>query len=1360
MDNMNKNINLIIDGIPMTGTEGQSILQVAMANGIDIPHMCYDERIEPCTTCGMCVCEVEGRNVLVHSCEEKIAEGMVVHTDTEKVKASRVFRLKKMLAKHEGDCKAPCMLACPAKTDCQGYVNLIRRGDFETAIKLIKEKLPLAASLGRVCPHPCEDKCRRAIVDEAISIQWLKRFVADIDLFSKNPYMPPVAPETGKSIGIIGGGPAGLSAAYFLRQRGHAITIYDSMPKAGGMLRYGIPEYRLPKRVLDREISLIEKMGVEIVPNTKIGTDISFEDFRKKHDASIICIGAWTSTGVGCEGEKQAGVIGGIDFLCRVAQGEDANIGERVAIVGGGNTAMDACRTSVRVGASEVYNIYRRTIREMPADKAEIIEGREEGVVFKNLCNPIKIVRNKKGALDVTLQIMKQGEPDASGRRSPVPVEGETELIEVDTVILATGQAVADFPVEELEKTRRKAIMYDKENYMTSIEGVFAAGDCGNDKISIAVEAMADAFKVSESVDHYLDGDKVEFHAPILLETSDARYLAFESREKMFREKMEHMSPEARKNNFKEIVYGYTPETAMADAARCLECGCHDYHECKLIKYSQELGVKKEVPNPDRHPETATDKFIKRDANKCINCGHCVNVCQNLMGIGAQGKLVKNAEGKIVPEFAGNLRDRGCVGCGLCVSVCPTGALEGNEAGKLAYWVTEKTKTTCTYCGVGCQLNFVTKWGKILGVQPVYGTANEGQCCVKGKFSHNFIQHKDRLKYPMIRRDGVLERATWEEAYEVIVEKMRECKMHYGADSVVGFSSAKVTNEENYLFQKMMRAAIGTNNVDHCARLCHASTVAGLANTLGSGAMTNPLADVKNAEVIFVTGSNTTEAHPVMGAYIRQAHMAGAKLIVADPKRIPLAEEADLFLQIKPGTSVALSNTMLNVIFAEGLEDKEYIEAHTTGVEALKEMVAKYTPEYGAKIIGVPAEDIIKATRMYAGTKRAYTAYSMGITQHLNGTDNVSSISNLALATGNLGHAGTGINPLRGQSNVQGACDMGALPTDYPAYQKVANPEVQAKFEKLWGTKLSSKVGHTVTTTCDAILKGDVKMLYVMGENPMVSDPDVHHVKKALNKAFLVVQDIFLTETAELADVVLPATSFAEKEGTFTNTERRVQRVRPAVAPIGESKPDWMIISEIMDRLGTEANYTCAEDIFNEMRLASPAYAGMTYERIDADGLCWPCPNTEHPGTPILHSNGPVIGKGVFKAMEWLPSPETSLEDYPLVLMTGRVLEHYHTRTMTKRNDKINELYPENFIQLNPLDAQEYGIFNGEEIKISSLRGSVIAKVRFSDVVARGTAFMPFHFANGANILSDASKLDPVAKIPGFKQIGIQIEKI
>jgi formate dehydrogenase major subunit len=522
--------------------------------------------------------------------------------------------------------------------------------------------------------------------------------------------------------------------------------------------------------------------------------------------------------------------------------------------------------------------------------------------------------------------------------------------------------------------------------------------------------------------------------------------------------------------------------------------------------------------------------------------------------------------------------------------------------------------------------------------------------------------------------------------------------------------------------------------------------------------MTNPIKDFRNSDAFFVTGSNTTECHPVMGGFMRRAKKEGKKLIVADPVRIPLADDADVFLQIKPGTTHALSNGMLHVIFKEGLEDKEYIAKHTEGVDELKELVKKYTPEYTAKICGVNADDIVKAARIYGEAKAASILYCMGVTQHVNGVVNVFGLSNLTLACGNLGIPGGGINPIRGQNNVQGACDMGALPILYPGYKFVADEETRKKFEAAWGVDLNPNNGMASTVAIPGALEDKIKMFYITGVDPAISSANELQAKAALKKAFTVVQDIFLTETGKLADVVLPAACFAEKDGTFANSDRTVQRVRKAVPAKGMA--DWEIFMKLSNYMGYKCFYDTAEDVFNEMRTLTPQYAGITYERIAKNnGLVWPVPTLDHPGTPILHGAGPAKGKGDFKAVEWEASPECDKSEYPILMTTNRLLHHYHTRSMTDKNKAIVELYPDSFIMVHPDDAKGWGISEGDSVKVSSPRGSIKTRAVVTEEVTKGTACMPFHWPEAANVLTCSDVIDPICKIPGLKLAGVKIEK-
>ena len=705
-----------------------------------------------------------------------------------------------------------------------------------------------------------------------------------------------------------------------------------------------------------------------------------------------------------------------------------------------------------------------------------------------------------------------------------------------------------------------------------------------------------------------------------------------------------------------------------------------------------------------------------------------------------------------------------CVSCGNCVSACPVGALNPKkkyEEDKFRYWETRKVQTTCSYCGVGCQINLLIKGNRIVEVEPINTIPNDGLLCVKGKFAHKFVNHPDRLTKPLIRKNGKLVEASWQEAYRVIKEKYNETMEKKGPDGFGGFSSARCTNEENYLFQKFVRTVFKTNSVDHCARLCHASTVAGLANTLGSGAMTNSISEIEGTDAFIIIGTNTTENHPVIGTKIKKRVKEGAKLIVIDPREIELADYADIYLQIKPGTNIAVLNGLMHIILKENLHDMDYINERCEGFEEFRKTVEKYTPDLVAKICHINKDDLIKAARMYAKAEKGALYYSMGITQHSSGTNGVRSTSNLQMLTGNVGFESTGINPLRGQNNVQGACDMGALPTDYTGYQKVFIDPVRERMGEFWKRDLPDKKGLTITEMMDSANRGELSFLYIMGENPMISDPDQNHIKKALKKLdFLLVQDIFLTETAEFADVVLPAASFAEKDGTFTNTERRIQRINKAIEPIGEAKADWQILMEISTLLGYEEYYANPSEIMDEIAACTPSYGGISYKRLKKESLQWPCTNKDHPGTKYLHKNTMARGKGLFVPIEYEESKELPDEKYPLILTTGRMLYQYHTRTMTGKIEGLSEIAGKSYIEISPQTAKIYNIKNGEKIKVSSRRGSVESYAKVTEKINPGVVFMPFHYVDGpANRLTNPI-LDPIAKIPELKVASVMIEKI
>ncbi|MFK5883515.1 MAG: formate dehydrogenase subunit alpha [Candidatus Izemoplasma sp.] len=795
----------------------------------------------------------------------------------------------------------------------------------------------------------------------------------------------------------------------------------------------------------------------------------------------------------------------------------------------------------------------------------------------------------------------------------------------------------------------------------------------------------------------------------------------------------------------------------------CVVCDANG--DCKLQDYSYEYKIDS-IPEYDGHKRNFSiddsNKFFYIDPEKCILCGKCVRVCDELQGIEALGFNKRGHETFVSFAFDGGMETSNCVSCGNCVSICPTGALMEKTHDIFRSWETKATRTTCPYCGVGCQFDLITKKGKVVRIEPAPGTPNEGLLCVKGKFAYKFINHKGRLQTPLIKENGEFREASWEEAYELIVSKINSIKGEFGAPAFAGLASAKVTNEENYIFQKFMRAVIGTNNVDHCARLCHASTVAGLATTLGSGAMTNSIGEVKNHDVIFVIGSNTTETHPVIASFMKQAVRSGAKLIVTEPRKIDLAKGADQFIRIKPGTNVALLNAMMHVIYTEDLHDKEFIKNRTENFDNFIEVIKEFTPEMGAEICGCNPDDIRNAARIYASGKKAGIYYAMGITQHSEGTNHVKSIANIAMLCGNVGKESSGINPLRGQNNVQGACDMGGLPDNYPGYQKVYDKKVKIKFEAAWGVNLDDNVGLSLPHILNGSYNKLIKFMYIMGENPLVSDPDTTHVKASLrNLDFLVVQDIFLTETAELADVVLPAASYAEKDGTFTNTERRVQRVRKAIEPVGNSKPDGLIIQELMNLLGYPQGILSPSETMDELAKLTPIYQGVSYDRIDDIGLQWPVRDKNHPGTKFLHEkkfSRKPDGLGLFTPVHYRGAKELPDEKYPLTLTTGRVLYQYHTITMTGKNEEIMEIVPVNFIEINKKTADHLNIINKESVIVSSRRGETKAEVHVTEKIGDDVIFMPFHFADGANMLTNTA-MDETCHIPELKVCAVEIHK-
>ena len=844
------------------------------------------------------------------------------------------------------------------------------------------------------------------------------------------------------------------------------------------------------------------------------------------------------------------------------------------------------------------------------------------------------------------------------------------------------------------------------------------------------------------------------------------------------------LAPACCRKPYNGMLVNSSSERALKAQRMVLELLNSDVHEqvytptSELAEWSARLGLgntrfpKRAQPAPDlSHPAIA----VKLDA--CIQCTRCLRACREVQANNVIGYAGRSAGSRIVFDIDDPMGESSCVGCGECVQACPTGALMPADGAGLKP-IERTIDSLCPYCGVGCQLTYHIGHERIHYISGKNGPANQGRLCVKGRYGFDYVHHRERLSVPLIRRADApkqadlafdpdnpftdFREADWEEALTFAASGLKRIRDSRGPSALAGLGSAKGSNEEAYLFQKLVRTGFGCNNVDHCTRLCHASSVAALLETIGSGAVSNPMEDMCLADVIVVIGSNTTENHPVAATFIKNEVRRGKTLIVIDPRRTEIASHATHFLQFKPDTDVALLNAIMHAVIEQGLTDDAFIERRTIGYPELAEHLRAFTPEAMQHICGIEAATIREVATKYASANAAIIFWGMGVSQHVHGTDNARALISLALLTGQIGRPGTGLHPLRGQNNVQGASDAGLIPMVYPDYQRVDNAEARSRFEQLWGVPLDPKPGLTVVEIMHAITNGIVDGLYVMGENPAMSDPNLNHARQALaSLKHLVVQDIFMTETARYADVILPASAFPEKTGSFTNTDRRVQIGRQALAPPGEARQDLEIIQQLALRLGLDWDYHHPRDVFAEMRRAMPSIAGITWERLEAaDSVTHPCLDEEDPGQPVIFTDcfPTSTGKALFVPAPFSNADELPDASYPWILITGRLLEHWHTGSMTRRAGVLDQLEPVPVASLHPGDLAKIGIEPGAPLHLRSRRGELTAYARADRGLQPGQVFLPFCYREAAANLLTNEALDPTAKIPEFKFCAVQVE--
>lgn len=1189
---MSENLNVILNGEIVSGIRGESILELARRHGIEIPTLCHDPRLEPYTSCYLCVVEVDGLKGLQPSCSTKIAEGMNIKTDNERIFKARKTALDLLVSNHYADCLGPCKQTCPAGVDVQGYISLIEKGKYHEAVALIKETNPLPAICGRVCVRPCEVACRRNLLDEGapVGIDYLKRFASDIDLNSADKWKPLVKPPTGKKVAVIGAGPAGVSCGFFLQKEGHQVDIFEAAPQAGGWLRYGIPEYRLPNDILQKEVDNITELGVNIFYQKKLGDNLNFCDLKDNYDATILTIGSQKGTIIGCEGEDAENVFSGIDFLKQMElTGVRYDLkGKTVAVVGGGNTAMDCCRSSIRCGADKVYVIYRRTEKEMPANPIEIHESKLEGVEYMFLSNPVSINKTVDGKVkSVTCIRMELGPPDASGRRRPVPVENSEFEVQVDVILAAIGQkTVVNFldnvnscldNGEQLKASKWGDIEANPKTLQTGVSNIFAAGD-GVTGPATLIEAIAQARLASYSCDLYLKGKPVvpmkqEFlsRKENFKEQVKDDYVGFYK--KQLREEMPTLAPQDR-INFQEVELGYaSEEVALHETQRCLECGCTAIYKCDLKKYSTQYdadqkryaGEFKEFHVDFRHP------YIEIDNNKCILCSRCIRICREVVGADALGLVYRGFETFVAPSMGEALTDTPCESCGLCISTCPTGAISENVIFKPGPVRLEKAETICNYCSVGCAINYEHKGQFVMGISGAEGLVNgDGNLCRYAKFGYNYLNSKERITKPLLRAGDRFEEISFERAYEIIRDNIKKVN----PDENAFFAGARLTNEEIYLVQKLARLGAKTHNVASFHYL-----------NRGDGYRYNadanvPFDQIRGASKIYLLGSEINEDNAVAGFMINNTQVM---------KNVPvelITVRSDSSMKHKADTIIKVNSyyyfvkAVNHYLVSHGLHNGLFIKDRCADYDKYKQQLLNTNYEELVMKSGIQSREVLETfAREFNEELNAILVYS----EKEVSSNACHEIRNLAMLTGKLGKTSNGLISLKEKNNSQGLLDMGACMMYGVGSALIDDPAYKEKVKRTWNVQNLPKFRqHGLYNYLE---NKSLKNIFIFGEDPVGCAEDRSLVQKWFSAVdFLVVQDYFMTETASQAHLILPASLPVESGGSFTNTQKVIQEFDAQFTPSIE-KLSWQQLSDMLMKLGHQGHESIQEILTEALSL-------------------------------------------------------------------------------------------------------------------------------------------------------------------------------
>jgi len=1188
-------VRLKIDDVEVETEAGRTILEAAAEAGVSIPTLCHDPRLEPFGACRLCLVEVGEGRPPVPACATPAVDGMVVRTRTEEIIRLRRTALELIASTHRGDCVAPCQLACPAGIDIQGFTAYIAEGRYRDAIQLIKEKLPLPAVCGRVCPRFCEDQCRRNVVDEPVAICALKRFVADRDLESGEPYEPEVGPDTGKRVAVVGGGPAGLSAAYYLARDGHGVTIFDSAPELGGMLRYGIPEYRLPKDVLDREIATISRLCSDVQCGSALGRDFTVSDLKARaFDAVLVAVGAHASRSLRIEGEDLDGVRDGIAFLRDVAMGRDARIGERTAVIGGGNTAMDAARTALRLGAREVTVYYRRSRGEMPANDEEIEQAEEEGIRFEYLVAPVGLIGESGAVKAMECIRMKLGEPDSSGRRRPEPVEGSEFTVPVDCVIAAIGQVMDTGSLEGSEEvglTSRRYVEAEERTLQTSAEGVFAAGDCVSGPATV-VEAAAAGRRAAVAISQYLAGEPVAgIEEPFNCTKGGPDEVdpeEYADRERIPRTQVAALPPGDRRSNFREIEGGFTEQQADRETERCLSCGCQDVFDCELRRLATEYGVRYGRLESFERNLTVRDDHgrIARDPYKCILCGRCVRTCAELHGVAALGFVNRGFDTKVEPSLGLPLDETLCDSCGQCAAACPTGALTVKVGlRKPGPWRTEKVATVCTGCGMGCGIVLETAAGAVVKASPIPGDpVSAGGICKHGSFDHDIVRHPGRVTQPLVRRNGRLEPATWEEALATAADGLRRVSHSCGGKAIALLASPTLTNEEAYLVQKLARVALGTNNL-------HST-----GSSVPTPRSTAAFEDLDESDLVVLIGSDIEARHPIAAQRIRSAVRRGSRLVTVTARGNMLDSLARITIRVNRHTLPVLLRAILHHLFRYDLMDPAVSREDPEGLEALRRETEGCAIERAAYSARINPARAVEAALLYVRARRPVVVVDpAGID-----ADDLALVEGLAVATGNAGAPSGGVVYLERGANAVGLRAAGLAPDVLPGPRALSDASARERVSRLWGAPVPQEEGRSRTDMVSTIGEGDLKALVFLGDGRDLPGTLID------GGAFTVAAAPVLDERLSAADVVLPWAAPVETDGTLTNCEGRTRRLRRALPPVC-GRTNLETLSALAGALGYEMTYAGFEDVLAELARTA-GWDPVDPEEIDRTGSGWPLP--------------------------------------------------------------------------------------------------------------------------------------------------------